>query len=874
MFSPIVRGWSVVVLAAMTAWMAGAGAPALRAAESAPGRVVDFRYGIPTWHQPLGVPDDWHKPLANERGALLYDFGPGPYVQPLTTVELGAEGQALTVVSQDWVESPRTPAVRTRLQRDGATVELTTLAVAPEKPAVSEGRTERWERLDGISGAPDWARTTGAISPEFRNVAWGVNRPVRYRFRVEPGAAKRVMLGFNESYKVRLWDRTTDMKVEGATVQRVDLGLNAELNHPQVFLFDASDVDRNGWIDVTIFAVIGRDPNTTLATIAVYPAGMTLFRADLVAGSKGTQDRAELRIPCGVEARRQEPRIDLVHARYTGTVQPSLVLKTRRPVSVGSDGVVNDDVGPFLVTQPRATEVKTTETGLRLVFPAGTTEVTAWVLSGRADASTVAQARTLGVNQALDLHRKRWASYAIPYGHITVADPQIQRIIDSSIRTLYQARESINGQAQFNSSFTLYRGLWAGDANDIAELASILGDSPAGRETLGLLWDFQDESGLIDELPPLRIFRGTPQVILAMERDAQITGNWDFVRSRWEQVRRGNEALRQLREQTLAQPDSPVAGLFPPGFNDGGILDITSEYSSVYWVMAGLEASQRMAKRIGRDADAASYAEFARSLEASFKRHRQRDLRPDAKGNLYLPVRVNVRGEDPIPSLAQWAVVQTHVFANWLPLDGEFARGTYGMLVAAEKQGLPASTGWLPDGIWAGYGGLFGHFTLVMGYPEKTADQLYAIANHASRLGTWVEEQSVVGAPLKLAGDQPHCWAATMFARLAGFMLAHDRSDTLHLLASVPAEWLRAGAVNRLDKWGTGAGAVTLSLEVTPDGKTARLRIAPIVRADKTIRVVLHTDSLARAGFAEPAGAVGGRLELKPGQAFEVDLSR
>ncbi|MBL9192634.1 MAG: hypothetical protein JNJ82_09755 [Opitutaceae bacterium] len=845
------------------------------AAGPATGRVVDFRYGIPTWHQPLGVPEDWHKPLANERGALLYDFGPGPYVQPLTTVEWGAEeGPAWTVVHQDWVESPRIPAVRTRLQREGATMDVTTLAVPPVKPAISEGREKRWERLDGISGAPDWARVTATQSPEFRNVAWGINRPVRYRFRVEPGAAKRVMLGFNESYKIRLYDRTTDMKVEGAPVQRIDLGLNAELNTPQVFLFEASDVDRNGWIDVTIFAVIGRDPNTTLATIAVYPAGLTLYRADLVAGSKGAQDRAELRIPCGTEMSRQEPRIDLVQARYSGKVQPALLVKTKRTLTVTPDGVVRDSAGPFVVTQPRALEVKTTESGLRLVFPAGTTEVAAWVLSGRTDAGTVAEARALTPDRALALHRERWSAYAIPYGRITVADTQIQRIIDSSIRTLYQARESINGQSQFNSSFTLYRGLWAGDANDIAELATILGDAPAGRETLGLLWDFQDETGLIDELPPLRIFRGTPQVILATERDAQITGNWDFVRSRWAQIRRANEALRRLREQTLAQPDSPVAGLFPPGFNDGGIIDITSEYSTVYWVMAGLEASQRMAKRLGHTQDAEAWARFAQDLTASFERHRQRDLRPDAKGNRYLPVRVNVRGEDPIPSLAQWAVVQTHVFANWLPLDADFARSTFAMLVASEKQGLPASTGWLPDGIWAGYGGLFGHWTLAMGYPEKTADQLYAIANHASRLGTWVEEQSVVGAPVKLAGDQPHCWASTMFTRLAGYMLAHDRNDTVHLLPSVPAEWLRAGAVNRLDRWGTGAGQVTLSLEVSADGKTARLQVEPIVREDKSIRVVLHTDSLTRAGFSEPAGAVKGRLEVKPGQRVALEMTR
>ena len=35
-------------------------------------RTVDLRFGIPTWHQPM----------ANERGAILYDFDSGPNAQP------------------------------------------------------------------------------------------------------------------------------------------------------------------------------------------------------------------------------------------------------------------------------------------------------------------------------------------------------------------------------------------------------------------------------------------------------------------------------------------------------------------------------------------------------------------------------------------------------------------------------------------------------------------------------------------------------------------------------------------------------------------------------------------------------------------------
>ena len=302
-------------------------------------RVVDFRYGMPTWHQPLGIPSDWHKPLANERGALLLDFGPGPYVQGLTSIELSAEGAPLEFVSQTFIDSPRVPIMRSLLKRGADSVEVTTFAAAPAAPEESNGRTAQYERLDGISGVPHWAQPAAGVSPEFRNVAWGNNRPIAYRLRVPAGAAKRLMLGFCESYKKYLFQRTAVMEVEGAATQSVDLALNAPLNQPQVFLFDARDENQDGWIHLRVFAPQGQDPNATLATIAVYPAGTGLNREELIAGSLAPKDRAELRIACGLERARLPARTDILHARYTGDLAPTLLLRTKRPLAAAADGL-------------------------------------------------------------------------------------------------------------------------------------------------------------------------------------------------------------------------------------------------------------------------------------------------------------------------------------------------------------------------------------------------------------------------------------------------------------------------------------------------------------------------------------------------------
>jgi hypothetical protein len=842
---------------------------------ASPARVVDLRYGIPTWHLPLGVPDDWHKPMADERGALLYDFGPGPYVQPSTVVEVSAAGEPFKPGRQEWVDTPRQPFFHTTLTRGSAAIEITTFALPPASPAVSNGRAGAWERLDGITGALGWAKPAANVSPEFRNVAWGVNRPLRYRVRVEPGAAKRVMLGYCESYKLRLSDRIADMQVEGAAPLQLDLALNAPLNQPQVFLFDAVDADRNGWIDITIIAPQGHDPNTTLATIAVYPAGLRLTRAELIAGSTATPDRAELRVACGTEVRREPPRTDLIHAKYSGDTQPVLNLKTGRHLATNAEGLVTDDGIPFVLTLPRAAKAEPTDTGWRLEFAPGTTEVLAYVFSGAVTSAEVEQARAVSFPDALAQARAGWAKIAIPYGHITVADPAVQAFVDASLRTLYQARENINGQSQFNSSFSLYRGLWAGDVVYVTNLAAMLGDSAIGRQTFDALFAHQNADGIIDELHPQKIFRTTAEVLWAVERDAQITGDWSYARARWPQLLRGVQGIRGLREQTLTHPDAAYFGMLPPGFSDGGIIDIGAEYSSVYCTITGLNATVRTARALGHDAEATKIQALADDFLAAFNRNRARDQRRDAHGNLYLPVRVGFKGEDPIPQLTQWAVFDAHLNGEgWLPSNHELVTGTLALTKSVEKQGLPVSLGWMPGGNWAGMGMFIALQHLVLGHDAKTADMLYAAANHASPFGTWVEEQSLIGAPLKLAGDQPHCFASAMFAHLTGAMLAYERENTLHLLGSVPAEWLKPGAVNRLDGWHTAAGTVILALTVSADGRTVSLRVEPITRADKKIRILLHTASLVRAGFAVPAAAKDGLIELPTGQAFDLSFNR
>ncbi|MBL9211854.1 MAG: hypothetical protein JNL92_15390, partial [Opitutaceae bacterium] len=616
-------------------------------------REVDHRFSPPTWHTSLGLPDDCHKPMADDRGALLYDFGPGPYAQPLTRVEFQSGATPLARTRQ-WLDDARVPLVRTTLGHAAAAMEVTTLAVPPASVAGTNGRFERYERLDGISGALGWARPTDPSRPEFRSVAWGTNRPIRYRVQVDAGVRKRIALGFCESYKPRLGERVAVMVVEGAEPQTADLALTAPRQAPQAFLFEAADADRNGWIDVTVSAPAGRDPNTTLAVITVYAAGTKLTREDLIGSPGAGPDAAELRIACGTESLAQPARIDALHARFPAGAEPRLLVHTGRDLIPDAAGGLALGDRPFLRTQPRATRIERADGHWVLHFPAGTPQATALVYSGAVTAAA-ADARTAEFSfekTAADL-RRIWAAIDVPRNRVTVGDPAVQAVIEASIRTVYQARESINGVGQFNSSFTLYRGLWSGDAVYFIELAAMLGDFTRARETLDTIFSFQNSAGLIGEMPPLLLYRVTPATLWALERYVALSGDRATAERHWPAVRRAVEALRAARDSTLQPPGAANAGLLPAGFNDGGIAEITAEYSSVCWTLTGLPAIARTARRLGHREEAGRIEQLATEIMAAFERTKARDRGVDAQGNSYLPVRVGRPAADDLPQLAQ-----------------------------------------------------------------------------------------------------------------------------------------------------------------------------------------------------------------------------
>jgi hypothetical protein len=171
--------------------------------------------------------------------------------------------------------------------------------------------------------------------------------------------------------------------------------------------------------------------------------------------------------------------------------------------------------------------------------------------------------------------------------------------------------------------------------------------------------------------------------------------------------------------------------------------------------------------------------------------------------------------------------------------------GTMRMLAAHEVQGgIVENSGWI--GIWAQCGAFYGHDWLWLGDGEKASRLLYAFANHASPLRNWREEMPRQTRPgerfpfYEGGGDMPHVSAAAEFVRLTAHLLAFDRDSELHLLEGLPKEWLKPGAVIRLNGMRTPFGPLTMDLKVTEEGKHGRLCVQPSFARDACSRLVVH----------------------------------
>jgi len=118
----------------------------------------------------------------------------------------------------------------------------------------------------------------------------------------------------------------------------------------------------------------------------------------------------------------------------------------------------------------------------------------------------------------------------------------------------------------------------------------------------------------------------------------------------------------------------------------------------------------------------------------------------------------------------------------------------------------------------------------------------------------WREEQRPVDHPdHHFVGDMPHNWASAEFIRLILHLLVFERGDELHLFEGLPKSWLNPGAKLSINNAATRFGLFSMKLEVSKDGKTAKLQIiCPKRNPPKQIIVNTENWEKLEKGNAEP----------------------
>ncbi|MGC8744629.1 MAG: hypothetical protein ACP5T0_12190 [Verrucomicrobiia bacterium] len=804
---------------------------------------IDFRYKPPNWQTAICLPDDWQKTLVGKDGALLYDY-PGGFSGFGLRINTSLSTNAV------WIDqslySPKVPIARTYYKYGDLQIEQTAFAVvsSPETPV----KKALIERVDSQSMIKNWANPTADFDKDFRHIAVGWGKPVHYRFKSEKDTKYIVAFGLCEGWHTNAGKRILDLQIEGKTRATVDLVKEKGQNIPAVYQFIASDENNDGWIDIVSAASkSGTDSNAILNIIWIFPENARVSEKELLSERYSAQPI--IRVSCAESDFGNKPlRTDVMIIKYQnqGVTQarftPEIAVDYDEPIIRIENSkrklFINSRTRMFLtadcaeiVNKPNRSIIKMNEVAL----PAGKEyELAIGILRGEGKKEmpeSVSEAKSL-LNRAV----KFWENLKLPYNIIEVPDEQWQALLTSCIRNIYQAREIKNGLPAFQVGPTCYRGLWVVDGSFIMEAITFLGRTNEAREGIKYLMSFQRDDGGIMLINGH--WKETGIALWAIYRHAVLTGDKKWLEQNWSKVEKAVNYIFKLRE--MPSPDAPNAGLIPDGFSDGGLGESLPEYTNIYWTLAGWKAAIDAANFLGKPDIAAQWKDEYDKFYNRFRKAAERDMKTDAFGNKYLPIRMKNNEKIP-PQKAQWAFLHAVFPGKVFQKDDQLVIGNMAMLKSCENQGMVLDTGWLKDGIWTYFGSFYGHSWLWLGESQKAAQTLISFANHASPLMCWREEQMPVGKGHTVVGDMPHNWASAEFIRLTRNCLVFERDEELHLLEGFLKCWLKPGKTLRINNVLTEFGTLSFEMQISKDGKTCKVHLNPPKRKPPN-RIVLHLE--------------------------------
>jgi hypothetical protein len=419
--------------------------------------------------------------------------------------------------------------------------------------------------------------------------------------------------------------------------------------------------------------------------------------------------------------------------------------------------------------------------------------------------------------------REFWRNWK-PFGTTNWSFPgRHGEFLTACARNIQQAREVKNDRLVFQVGPTQYRGLWIVDGNFLLEAARYLGYDQATDEGLRSEWSKQAESGQVIAESGGEHWKDTAIAMFTLARQCELKQDWTFFRELEPNVVHALDFLISLRDQARSGPSiNGRYGLLAPGFADGGIGGVRSEFTNTVWTLAALRAVADAADQL-KMSSLARARTFFRELYEAFQQMARREMVRHPAGFDYLPM---VAHDDspradpdpwnhPRPQTAQWALSHSIFPGEVFEKNDPIVRGHIALLQSCAQEDVPTETGWLwHDSLWTYNASFAAHVYLWAGLRDWAHRTFIGFLNHASPLYCWREEQ-----PLQHAlagqdwGDMPHNWASAECVRYLRHMFAIEDGKALRLLNGITAAELIPTAHYSLQNSPTRFGRINLELE-------------------------------------------------------------
>ncbi|HTR25367.1 MAG TPA: hypothetical protein VMI10_15400 [Terriglobales bacterium] len=419
--------------------------------------------------------------------------------------------------------------------------------------------------------------------------------------------------------------------------------------------------------------------------------------------------------------------------------------------------------------------------------------------------------------------RAFWSKWK-PFGSTDWSYPgRHGEFLTACARNIQQAREVKNDRLVFQVGPTQYRGLWIVDGNFLLEAARYLGYDRAADEGLRSEWSKQAPTGQVIAESGGEHWKDTAIAMFTLIRQCELKQDWAFFRDLEPNVVHALDFLIGLRDEARKGSSANGRyGLLAPGFADGGVGGIRSEFTNTVWTLAALRAVADAADEL-RMPSLAKAREFFRELYTAFQKMAKQEMVRHPLGFEYLPMLAHDdqatayadQWNRPRPQTAQWALSHSIYPGVVFEKSDPIVRGHIALLQSCTQEDVPIETGWLwHDSLWTYNASFAAHVYLWAGLGNWAHRTFTGFLNHASPLYCWREEQ-----PLQRAlvgqdwGDMPHNWASAECVRYLRHMLVLEDGKSLRLLNGISAAELNPRAGFSLQNSPTRFGRVNLELE-------------------------------------------------------------